>query len=412
MQGPKIPLQQALQVKGLGKGASSNPLLAAAAPLLILLGRLRTGLVEMQAAPLMDHVTREIDQFERNLLQAGINPHEAAVAKYVLSGTADDIVQNLPGADRGDWLQYSMVARFFGKRDSGVGFFQETEKAMQAPGQYYNLLGLILTCLSLGFEGQYRTMPNGGVELSRIRNAIYETLRRVTPRPDEDISVTWTPVLQGKGRRFAAVSVPAVLGVAAIALLGFYAMLSTIVNRDGAEAAEALRALHPGTSKIAIERTPGPVYVADKEQLERVREALAAEIADGTMSVGEKGDYIYVRVGNELLFGSGAFDVKPEFLPLAERIVTVLNAEGGPVLVQGYTDNVPMSGRGRFKTNEDLSLARAESVRDMLAQSIGDPARITVEGRGEADPVADNATPAGRAQNRRVEVMLAQEGTY
>lgn len=412
MQGPKIPLQQAMQVKGLGRGASSNPILAAAAPLLILLGRLRTGLVEMQAAPLMDHVTREIDQFERSLLSSGVNPHEAAVSKYILSGAADDIVQNLPGADRGDWLQYSMVARFFGKRDSGVGFFQETEKAMQAPAQSYNLLGLILTCLNLGFEGQYRTMPNGGVELSRIRNAIYETLRRVTPRPDEDISVAWTPVVQGKGRRFAAVSVPAILGGAAILVLGAYALASTLINRDGAQAAEALRALHPGDAIVAIERTPGPVYVASQEQLDRIREAFAAEIADGLISVDEKGDYISIRVGNQLLFDSGASDVREAFAPLASRITEVLNTEGGPVLVQGYTDNVPMRGTGRFKNNEELSQARAQSVSDALATTIDDAARVDVQGKGEADAVADNATPEGRAQNRRVEIMLAKEGTY
>ncbi|MFV0303219.1 MAG: type VI secretion system protein TssL, long form [Paracoccus sp. (in: a-proteobacteria)] len=412
MQGPKIPLQQAMQVKGLGKGASTNPILAAAAPLLILLGRLRTGLVEMQAAPLMDHVTREIDGFERNLLSQGINPHEAAVSKYILSGTADDIVQNLPGADRGDWLQYSMVARFFGKRDSGVGFFQETEKAMQAPGQAYNLLGLILTCLNLGFEGQYRTLPNGAVDLSRIRNAIYETLRRVTPRPDEDISVTWAPVVQGRGRRFAAVSVPAILGGAAILLLGAYAMLSTLINRDGAAAAEALRALHPGTATIAIERTPGPVYVASQAQLDRIREAFAAEIADGLISVAEKGDYIAIRVGNQLLFDSGKFDLREEFGPLSGRITEVLNAEGGPVLIQGFTDNVPLRGTGRFKNNEELSQARAQSVTDALAATIDDAGRFRVEGRGEADPVADNATEQGRAQNRRVEIMLAKEGTW
>ncbi|MCQ0969403.1 type VI secretion system protein TssL, long form (plasmid) [Paracoccus sp. TK19116] len=387
-------------------------MLAAAASVLILLGRLRTGLVEMEAGPLMDHVTRAIDQFERDALASGVDPHQAAVGKYILSGTADDIVQNLPGADRGDWLQYSMVARFFGKRDSGVGFFQETEKAMQAPGQNYHLLELILTGLSLGFEGQYRTMPGGAVELSRIRHAIYETLRRVQPRPDEDISVVWTPVVQGKGRRFGAISIPAVLGVTALVLVGAYAVLSTLINRDGAQAAEVLRNLHPGNVTVALERQPGPVYEAPDTQLDRVRAAFAPEIDQGLVEVGEKGDYIYVRVGNLQLFDSAAFEVKPEFAPMAQRITEVLDAEGGPVLIQGYTDNVPMSGRGQFKTNEDLSLARAESVRDALAASIDDPARITVDGRGEADPVADNATPEGQAANRRVEIMLAREGTY
>ncbi|MFD1881848.1 type IVB secretion system protein IcmH/DotU [Paracoccus pacificus] len=412
MQGPKIPLAQALQVKPLDKGASSNPLVAAAAGLLILFGRLRTGLVEMQAAPLMDHVTRELDKFERNALLLGADPHEAMVGKYILSGTADDIVQNLPGADRGDWLQYSMVARFFHRRDSGVGFFQETEKAMQAPAQRYNLLELILTCLSLGFEGQYRTMPNGGVELSRIRTAIYETLRRVHPRPDEDISVAWTPVVMGDRRRFGFVSVPMVLGGAAITLLAAFAILTTVINRDGAAAAEALLRLHPGDVKIAIERAPGPVFEAEIPQLERIRGAFADDIKNGAMSVDQKGDYITIRVGNLQLFDTASVTLKDGFAPMAERITKVLNDEGGPVLIQGYTDNVPMSGRGQYKTNEQLSLARAEAMQAELAKTIDDPARIAVEGKGPADPIADNATEDGRAQNRRVEVMLRREGTY
>ena len=70
---PRIALSDALKGTGLGAGGSTNPLIAAAANMLILLGRLRTGLVEMQAGPLIDHVTREIDLFERNALAAGVS---------------------------------------------------------------------------------------------------------------------------------------------------------------------------------------------------------------------------------------------------------------------------------------------------------------------------------------------------
>ncbi|MFC6589555.1 type IVB secretion system protein IcmH/DotU [Sulfitobacter pacificus] len=157
-----------MRAAGPETGGSSNPLVRAASGLLILLGRLRTGLVDMQPAPLIDHVTREIDTFERNALNAGVGQQDAFDAKYALCATADDIVQNLPGADRGTWMEYSMVARFFGERSSGVGFFQKMDEAMRAPGQRFNLIELMLTCLSLGFEGQYRAMPNGSVELSRI----------------------------------------------------------------------------------------------------------------------------------------------------------------------------------------------------------------------------------------------------
>lgn len=410
---PRIPLHEALQVRDLGAGSSSNPLLAAAAPLLILLGRLRTGMVELQVAPLMDHVTREIDRFERNALQSGVNPHEALVAKYALSGTADDIVQNLPASDRGNWQQYSMVARFFHKRDSGVGFFQEAEKAMHAPAQQYNLLELMLVCLSLGFEGQFRTMPNGSAELARIRNAIHESLRRVHPRPDEDISVMWTPVVQAGGRRFAAIPIPAVLGVGLAALVAIFATFATLINRDGTATAGVMRTLHSAAPVIQIDRSdPGPAYVAEIPQLDRIRTAFAAEIADGRVGVEAKGDFIAIRVGNLQLFDLGKVEVKPGFADLAVRISEVLNAEGGPILIEGHTDNVPLTGRGQYKDNYQLSTARAEGVAAVLTPRLTDATRVRVEGKGEDQPVADNATEEGRADNRRVEILLAREGTW
>ncbi|NHF73851.1 type IVB secretion system protein IcmH/DotU [Paracoccus xiamenensis] len=410
---PRIPLHEALRVRDLGAASSSNPLLAAAASLLILLGRLRTGLVELQVAPLMEHVTREIERFEQNARAAGVDPHEVLVAKYALSGTADDIVQNLPGGNRGDWQQYSMVARFFHKRDSGVGFFQEVEKALQAPAQRYNLLELMLVCLSLGFEGQFRTAPNGSVQLARYRGAIYESLRRVKPRPDEDISVTWAPVEQGKRRRFGAIPIPAVAGIAAAALLGIFATFSTLINRDGTAVAAEMRALHQGAPTLQIDRSTQIVYEAPQTtQLQRIRDAFAAEIADGSVEVEQKGDYIAIRVGNLQLFDTGKTEVKPGFAALSARIAEVLNAEAGPILVEGHTDNVPMSGRGQYKDNYQLSQARADSVGGVLSPLMADAARITSTGRGEDDPVGDNATEEGRSANRRVEIMLAREGTY
>ncbi|MBA4492644.1 type IVB secretion system protein IcmH/DotU [Paracoccus sp. S1E-3] len=410
---PRIPLHEALRVRDLGAASSSNPLLAAAAPLLILLGRLRTGLVELQVAPLMEHVTREIERFEQNARAAGVDPHEVLVAKYALSGTADDIVQNLPGGNRGDWQQYSMVARFFHKRDSGVGFFQEVEKALQAPAQRYNLLELMLVCLSLGFEGQFRTAPNGAVQLARYRGAIYESLRRVKPRPDEDISVTWAPVEQGRRRRFGAIPIPAVAGIAAAALLGIFATFSTLINRDGSAVAAEMRALHQGAPTLQIDRTTQIAFVApETTQLQRVRDAFSPEIADGRVQVEQKGDYIAIRVGNLQLFDTGKVQVKPGFGDLAARIAEVLNSEPGPVLIEGHTDNVPMSGRGQYKDNYQLSQARADSVLGVLAPLMTDASRLEAAGRGEDDPVGDNATDEGRTANRRVDLLLAREGSY
>ena len=108
---------------------------------------------------------------------------------------------------------------------------------------------------------------------------------------------------------------------------------------------------------------------------------------------------------------SGKAVTKPEFNELGERITATLNAEPGPVLIYGYTDNVPMNGRGKYKNNHDLSLARAEAVQKVLAVGMTDPARFVVEGKGESEPIGDNETDEGRALNRRVEIMIKRQET-
>lgn len=413
--GPKIDLRRALSAKGLGAGGPKSPMLAAAANLLILFGRLRTQMVDMQAVPLMEYVTREIEGFEENCLKAGIDAHETQVAKYLLCGTADDIVQNIPGTDRHLWVQYSMVARFFNRRTSGVGFFQEVEKALQAPAQRFQLLELALTCLSLGFEGQYRAAPNGAVELARIRGMVYDSLRRVQGRPDEDISPRWQPVDLGGRRRFGGTPLWVIGSVLGFVLMGAYFGLSMLISGEGSVVSQRLLSLHP-TTEVSLVRTAAftPLEVepvADTTQLDRLRAGMAADIEAGLVEVDVKGDFIFIRVNNAALFASGKADTKPEFNDLGGRITAALNPEPGPILIFGYTDNVPMSGRGRFKNNHDLSLARAEAVQAVLANGMTDAERIVVEGKGEADPIGDNATKDGQALNRRVEIMIKREET-
>jgi type VI secretion system protein ImpK len=74
------------------------------------------------------------------------------------------------------------------------------------------------------------------------------------------------------------------------------------------------------------------------------------------------------------------------------------------VLVTGHTDDQPIRS-ARYPSNWELSQDRAANVRDLLAATVA-PARLKAEGKGDADPVAPNDTPAGRALNRRVEVTL------
>jgi len=112
-----------------------------------------------------------------------------------------------------------------------------------------------------------------------------------------------------------------------------------------------------------------------------------------------------VTILGDGLFDSGRADVKARYDAVLRRIAQAMNEVPGSIVVAGYTDNVP-SRSIQFPSNWHLSQARATVVQDMLGRAIGDRSRMRAEGRGEAEPVADNRTSEGRAKNRRVEITL------
>jgi type VI secretion system protein ImpK len=198
-------------------------------------------------------------------------------------------------------------------------------------------------------------------------------------------------------------------------LLGVFFLLRILLGNDADALSDRLVALHPDT-QITLERAAFvPAVIPDtrdQTQLERIRGKIGAddEIA-GCLNATGVGDEIVISVCNVLLFDSGKATVKPEFADLAAKIAESLQNEPGPIRVIGHTDNVKPSGAGRFKTNFDLSVARAEAVKDVMAPMISDPTRFAVEGRGELDPLCTENTDECRAQNRRVEILIPREET-
>jgi type VI secretion system protein ImpK len=197
-------------------------------------------------------------------------------------------------------------------------------------------------------------------------------------------------------------------------LVAVFFLLRILLGGDTDTLADKLIALNPNIP-ITLERTSNfvPAVVKDtrdQTQLERVRQHLGV-VDDTCVAADSIGDSIVIKVCNVLLFDSGSASVKPEFADLAKRIADALQSEPGTINIVGYTDNVKPSGLGRFKSNFDLSVARAKAVEDIISPSIEDHSRLHVEGKGELDPIADNATAEGRAQNRRVEILIPRQET-
>ena len=390
-----------------------NPILAAARPLLLMLANVRLTADHAKVAPFMEAVAMEIATIERKLGGIGVQPEHIRLGKYAMCATADDIVQNLPGTDRSLWTQFSMSARFFGNLSSGVGFFEELARVKTHPTINADILELMHACLSLGFQGQYRSTGGGDVALMQIRRDLYQTLRTFRPQPPEDISPHWLG--QNLKPEFMKTHLPVWLAAtAALALLvAAFIALRMLLGFSSDALAGRLAALH-SLDEVHIERADykplPPVEAPVSTQLGRIKGKLAADLSAARLTVGEAAGKVVVKLKTDVMFERGSADVKPEYAAVIEHVAAALDPEPKEISVVGHTDNTPIKARFRFKDNQQLSEERAKAVAAMMAPKLKEAGRLKTDGRGPDEPLVPNSSEANRAKNRRVEIFLPRTG--
>ena len=151
-----------------------------------------------------------------------------------------------------------------------------------------------------------------------------------------------------------------------------------------------------------------------KESLQLLKKSLSDALLNfegNGLTVVQRDGKVYVSMENKLLFKSGSWEVGSEGKKALEQLGVVL-AENPDivVLIEGHTDNVPFSPKGALASNWDLSTKRATSMVNILLENkLILPQNLTAAGRGEFMPIAPNNTSAGRAVNRRIEVILSPQ---
>lgn len=150
-----------------------------------------------------------------------------------------------------------------------------------------------------------------------------------------------------------------------------------------------------------------------KATYQDLEEKMKAEIADGEIRLTQAEGRIQVDLVDKILFDSGEASITERGAGVLTRLGAVLvGVEGRTIQVSGHTDDSPPSSRlaATFPTNWELSVARAVNVVRFLQEKAKVPARrLVAAGYGETHPVASNATPKGRARNRRIEILLIPE---
>ena len=141
---------------------------------------------------------------------------------------------------------------------------------------------------------------------------------------------------------------------------------------------------------------------------EHLRGILAEEISKQNVDIESEDRFITIRIREHGSFSSGSATLTEGFLPVMEKLGSALAEIPGKIVIEGHTDNVPISG-GPFQSNWALSTSRALSVtHELLRHPFLEDERMMVVGYGDTRPYAENDTVEGRAGNRRVEIVVRQ----
>ncbi|MDP2901705.1 MAG: flagellar motor protein MotD [Methylovulum sp.] len=169
---------------------------------------------------------------------------------------------------------------------------------------------------------------------------------------------------------------------------------------------------NPTTEETEKKRQLSEEILKERRQLNQVSDQLKSALGpfiDMNLVTVTSNDYwISLEMNSELLFLSGEAELSKKSTPVLEKIAEVINPMQNAINVEGHTDNVPIANV-KFRSNWDLSSARATSVVQEFAKLGIGPARLSAIGYGEFHPIADNATQEGRFKNRRVLLVLMSQ---
>ena len=393
------PTPQGLALEAL-MTASLNPLVSAAAPLLNAAPRIRTTAAHPNPVGLRDALAEGIRKFEQQARAQGLPNEQVVAGRYILCTLLDEMAASTPWGGSGVWAAQSLLVQFHNETWGGEKIFQLMSKLAEQIEPNRNLLELIYVVLAFGFEGRYRVLDNGRAQLDAVRQRLAQLLKQSKGGYDKELSPHWQGVPAQPVRLRDGIPMWVIAALAGVFLMFVYIGLRLGINSHSDPVFAQLQALDV---KAAPVLAPAPTPAAPPPP--RLAGFLKPEIEAGLVAVRDLPDRSVVTIKGDGFFDPGSADIADRVKPLLVRIADGLNGVQGQVLITGHTDNQPIRSL-RYPSNWHLSQERAKAVLDALVAAKVQATRMRAEGRADAEPVEDNATPAGRAKNRRVEITL------
>ncbi len=376
--------------------SGSNPLAVAANPLLNLIPQIRAMAQHPDPGQLRNYLVEQVQLFERRAREAMVPPETVIGARYALCTALDETAAKTPWGGGGAWSRHSLLVTFHNETWGGEKFFQVLARLVQDPKKYIDLIEMMAVCIALGFEGRFGVVDNGRSQLDTLRRRLVEIIHGARGEFPRALSQHWQGAQSDGKTQWGFLPIWITAGATLLLLALIYFLYSFLLAGKSSEVFSAIAGIHLPKAQAAVVQ-PAPV--------KRLAQFLEPEVREGLVAVRDEADRSVIILRGDGLFDSGSTEVKSRYLPVLARVSDALNTVSGPVLVTGYTDNVPIRS-GRFPSNYELSQARADVVRGIINRRLTVQNRTRGQGRADIDPVAPNDSAENRSRNRRVEVTL------
>lgn len=380
-----------------------NPLESTASALLAIISRLYNSPSHNNPDQFKHKLVDEIKAFNINAERAGYDQETISDARYALCTTIDEAVFNTPWGHQSGWGEQSLLSMFHHEVSGGDRFFHKLKELSQNPSKNIHLLELKYVCLALGFQGRYRIVDSGKEKLAQIRDWLGDLIRKQRGSAEALLSPHWKGVESQKKTLMKLIPLWVVFAVVSALLLALFLGLFSLLNNDS-------QPVKRDIAKLDVQEAPIAPRITE---IEEIRALLPIEISKEYVDVRPRendGRTLIELRGDRGLFDSGSDQVtkqRKKLIAKLAEIIAIKKYNFHQIRIIGHTDNVPMRNSLRFADNFALSKARATTVMTMLqAFEPNLKNRVTVQGKGDIEPLDTRDTKDARARNRRVEIIL------
>lgn len=372
---------------------AKNHLLRLAQPLFWTLDELGP---ELESVARMDALQTEVRHrlatFKSACYAAALRADAVEAIHYCFCAAMDQAgsrIHGRAGSCRGMWLQRSLLKEYYKENGSGKRCRAWLAQLQQDPKSQADALTVIGHLIARGLRDELGApLPNAHLPEACLRAE--ETLVREPSTLADQRGANSDTLVQRPDWRKRAGWLVALIGVALICAVGY------VLYRQHF------------SHQVLVERVAQLTARVSSEQVsvdQRIARLLAPDIASGVTNLGKRGDRVYLLFSSDMGFAAGKAKILPQLARQLDQLATVLARTDDLVTVIGHTD-ASVGQRGSYASNLALSRTRAMAVGRYLQERGAGHGRISIIGRGSADPVGDNRTEAGRALNRRIEIVI------